>query len=96
MIMMVHGSSALCPVNDISRDIWPPRSPDLNPPEFFLWEAMKASVYIENYHIFHHLKEDINHFIRNILHPALVRVFANKMKSLDACLQARCAHFQHL
>jgi hypothetical protein len=29
----------------ISKTIWPPRSPDLSPPRFFLWGAMKNSVY---------------------------------------------------
>jgi hypothetical protein len=25
----------------ISKTIWPPRSPDLSPPDFFLWGALK-------------------------------------------------------
>jgi hypothetical protein len=29
----------------ISRNIWPPLSPDLTPPEFYLWEAAKSAVY---------------------------------------------------
>ena len=29
----------------ISKTVWPPRSPDLSPPDFFLWGAMKNSVY---------------------------------------------------
>ena len=28
----------------ISKTIWPPRSPDLSLPEFFLWGALKNSV----------------------------------------------------
>ena len=29
----------------ISKDVLPPRSPDLNPPDFYLWGAAKSAVY---------------------------------------------------
>ena len=29
----------------ISKDIWPPLSSDLNPPNFYLWGAAKSAVY---------------------------------------------------
>ena len=29
----------------ISKDVWPPRSPDLNPSDFHLWGAAKSAVY---------------------------------------------------
>ena len=29
----------------ISEDVWPPRSPDLNPPHIYLWGAAKSAVY---------------------------------------------------
>ena len=29
----------------ILKDVWPPRSPDLNPPDFYLWRAAKSAVY---------------------------------------------------
>jgi hypothetical protein len=29
----------------ISKNIWPPRSPDLTPSEFFLWGLLKVKVY---------------------------------------------------
>ena len=34
----------------ISKTIWPPRSPDLSSPNFFLCGAMKKSVYSNNTH----------------------------------------------
>jgi hypothetical protein len=27
----------------ISKNLWPPRSPDLSPPDFFLWGYLKES-----------------------------------------------------
>jgi hypothetical protein len=29
----------------ISKNLWPPRSPDLTPPEHFLWDYLKQVVY---------------------------------------------------
>ena len=29
----------------ISKALWPPRSPDLSPPDFFLWGALKGKAY---------------------------------------------------
>ena len=29
----------------ISKEVWPPRLPDLNPPDFYLWKAAKSAVY---------------------------------------------------
>jgi hypothetical protein len=29
----------------ISGNLWPPRSPDLMPPDFFLWGLLKGCVY---------------------------------------------------
>jgi hypothetical protein len=40
----------------ISTTIWPPRSPDLSPPNFFLWGVMENSVYSNNPHTIDDLK----------------------------------------
>jgi hypothetical protein len=29
----------------ISRSLWPPKSPDLTPPDFFFWGFLKGRVY---------------------------------------------------
>jgi hypothetical protein len=29
----------------VSKGLWPPRSPDLTPPDFFLWSILKGHVY---------------------------------------------------
>jgi len=49
----------------ISKTIWPPRSPDLSPPDFFLWGAMTNSVYSNNPHTIDELKMAITEYIRN-------------------------------
>jgi hypothetical protein len=39
------------PVLLISKRLWPPRSPDLRPPDFFLWGHLKDTMYSNHPHI---------------------------------------------
>lgn len=78
---------------------WPPRSPDLNPLDFFVWGSMKAFVYngIEvaneedlQQRIFQaaaHIREDRAVFNR------LLRKFTERVQ---ACIDANGGHFEHL
>jgi hypothetical protein len=50
----------------ISKDVWPPRSPDFTPPDYYLWGAMKGAVYKDNPHTLLELREAIVNFTRNI------------------------------
>jgi hypothetical protein len=43
----------------ISKDLWPPRSPDLSPPDYYLWGAAKVKVYEDNPHSIAELKAAI-------------------------------------
>jgi hypothetical protein len=61
----------------ISKTIWPPRSPDLSTPEFFLWGVMKNSVYSKNLHTIDELKMAITEYIRNVDRATLNTVFEN-------------------
>jgi hypothetical protein len=40
----------------VSRNVWPPRSPDLTPPDFYLWEAAKSAVYRDRPHTLNEIK----------------------------------------
>jgi hypothetical protein len=81
----------------ISKDIWPPRSPDLTPlPNYCLWGTTKGSVYKDNPHTILELKAATANFNRNIPPIEPSRGFANKIIRLDACLQARGGHFERL
>jgi hypothetical protein len=50
----------------LSKSIWPPRSPDLTPADYYLWSPMKGAVYKDYPHTSLKLKEAIENFIRNI------------------------------
>jgi len=46
---------------------WPPRSPDLTAPDFFLWGYLKSKVYITRPRALHALKENIREEITKFL-----------------------------
>jgi hypothetical protein len=80
----------------ISRNLRPPRSPDLTPPDFYLWGAAKSAVYRDRPRTLNKLKTAITAYIRNISQADLQKVFAKKIKRVQACIGSRGHHFQHL
>jgi hypothetical protein len=50
----------------ISRRLWPARSPDLNPCDFYLWGNQKDKVYSNNPHTLVELKQNIRETILSI------------------------------
>jgi hypothetical protein len=80
----------------ISRNLWPSRSPDLTPADFYLWGAAKSAVYRDRPRTINELKTAITAFIRNISQADLQKVFAKKIKRVQACIDARGHHFQHI
>jgi hypothetical protein len=77
----------------ISRKLWPPRSPDPTPPDFYLWGAGKSAVCCDHPRTLNELKTTITAYVRNISQADLQKVFANKVKRVQACLDARGHHF---
>jgi hypothetical protein len=80
----------------ISRKLWSLRSPDLTQPDFYLWGAAKSAVCRDRPRTLKELKTAITAFIRNISQADLQKVFANKIKRVQTCIDARGHHFQHL
>jgi hypothetical protein len=80
----------------ISRNVWPLRSPDLTPPDFYLCGAAKSAVYRDRSRTLSELKTAITAYIRIVSQADLHKVFANKIKRVQACIDARGHHFQYL
>ncbi|XP_076545898.1 uncharacterized protein LOC143305599 [Osmia lignaria lignaria] len=80
----------------ISRGLWPPRSPDLTPPDFFLWGTLKCQVYANNPRTLEELKENIQKSILEITEDTLKKVFENMRRRISICLAQNGGHFQHL
>ena len=80
----------------ISKNIWPPRFPDLTSLDFFLWGYLKDKVYLSNPQTIHDLKINIRREVACIPEEVLKKVSLNMIKRVNACLQENGRHFQHL
>ena len=80
----------------ISKNLWPPRSPDLNPLDFYLWGKLKSNVYRDRPCTLNELKSAIVSMLRDISHDELQKVFENKIKRLQACVDVQGHHFEHM
>jgi len=75
---------------------WAPHSPDLNPPDFYLWGYLKDRVYANNPQSIPDLKAAITAAIRAIPREECGRVIENFARRIQVCLQRRGAHFEHI
>jgi hypothetical protein len=79
----------------ISKTIWPPRSPDLSLPDFFLWGALKNTMYLNSPHTIDELKMAITEYIWNVDHAILSTVFENTVRLVNKCMETGGGHFEH-
>ena len=68
--------------------VWPPRSPDLNPCDFYLWGFMKEEVWKKNHSSTHELKEQVIEIIGSISGDVLRRVSAEFLRRVKKCIEA--------
>ena len=80
----------------ILQDLYPPRSPDLTPPDFNLWGKLKGLVYADNPRLINDLKHNIRQVIADIRCEELHQVFSNLRRRVELCLQEDGSHFQQL
>jgi len=71
---------------------WWLHSPDLNPPDFYLWGNLKDMVYGNNPQTIPDLKAVITAAIRAIPREECGRVIENFARRIQMCLQRRGAH----
>ncbi len=86
--------SEVFPNRVISAGLWPPRSPDLSPLDFYLWGATKEKVYKKKPHNLEDLQQHITEIIQNITRQELISVFNNMRKRIDLCIRENGGHFQ--
>ena len=80
----------------ISKGLWPSRSPDLTPPDYFLWGYLKGRVYQNKPRIIETLKANITEEIQAVTADVLARTFQNMARRVQSCLNANGGHFQHM
>ena len=76
----------------IDKTKWPPRSPDLNPCDFYLWGCLKSRVYNPLPNNLDELKSNIEREIKNITEEDLKRVFFDFEKICDLVIEAKGGH----
>lgn len=76
---------------------WPPRSPDLNPCDYFLWGYLKNKVYSVPINTAEQLWERIlwaaNNVRQNV--ESLRKTHFNFLRRINACINANGGHFEH-
>ncbi|XP_075210393.1 protein FAM200A-like [Lycorma delicatula] len=69
--------------------VWSPRSPDLSPPDFYLWGFLKDNVYSNNPHILDELIRNIEDCISNITAAILKKVAYNTLLKMDKWIKRK-------
>ena len=80
----------------ILKGLWPPHSPDLTPPDHFLWGCLKGTVYQNKPRTIDALKANITEEIQAVTADVLARNFQNMAHRVQSCLYANTGHFQHM
>jgi len=79
----------------VSKNLWPPHSPDLTTCDYFLRVHFKSTVYESNPHTIEELKDN-SHVIADIKSTILHRVYLIMIRRAQLCIDAGGNHFQHL
>ena len=83
----------------ISRNteiLWPPRSPDLTPPDYFLWGYLKERVYINKPQTIQQLKDKISAEIRGLQPELKITVMANAIERERLCKAGNGGHLRRI
>jgi hypothetical protein len=75
---------------------WPPRSPDLTPPDFFLWGYLKGKVYADRPKTLTALKRNIEREIAAITTETLKKVMENAKKRSQLCIKEKGKHLRDI
>ena len=75
---------------------WAPFSPDLSPPDFFLWGYLKNRVYAGKPRTITELKEAIREEMRAITNSVCKNVMDNLVLCLKKCTELNGGHLEHM
>lgn len=75
---------------------WPPRSPDLTSPDFFLWGYVKEKVYKEVPTTADDMRLRIRHAFAGINAGVLLQVHRSFTERVRKCIEVEGHHFEHL
>lgn len=79
-----------------SNILWPPRSPDLNPMDFFFWGYLKDIVYAEEAASPDVLKQKVTAACNSMTRDQLYSAAKALIKRCQMCIGEEGGHFEHL
>ena len=79
----------------ISKNLWPPRSPDITPADFFLWGLLKGKVYKNTPRTIEQLNDAILQEIQAVNVDTLGKVLQNLEKRIQVCLDVKGDQFHN-
>ena len=79
----------------LHKKMWPARSPDLNPCDYFLWGHLKSVVYNPLPKTIDELKVNIEREIKKIDVQTLESLFSNLSKRCHFLISAKGGHFEN-
>ena len=74
--------------------MWPPRSPDLNPCDFYLRGYLRSKIYSQKTKNIDDLKVNIKREIRSIKPEVLISTFQNLEKRLKKVIDVNGGHIE--
>ncbi|GFX80324.1 uncharacterized protein TNCV_3930771 [Trichonephila clavipes] len=78
------------------RHLWPPRSPDLNPCDFWLWGHLKQLVSCDKQKTLPDLKDSISRHVLNISHNTLRSTVEHAILRFQITVENDGDHVEHL
>ena len=75
---------------------WPPRSPDLNPLDYFMWGNLKNKIYKQRYENIDALKTAVREKINQIDGRTILKTVRAVEKRAQKCIEQRGGVFEHL
>lgn len=76
--------------------LWPPRSPDITPLDFYFWGFLKNKIYNKKYNNVNELQESIINTINNIDGRTILKATRKVLKCARKCVEVEGGLFEHL
>lgn len=79
-----------------SRVAWPPRSPDLNPLDYFFWGKIKSAIYRHPVQNVEELMGRITDAVAEVTPEMLQTSINDLIRRANLCVEQEGGHFEHL
>lgn len=75
---------------------WPPRSPDLNPLDYFFWGHLKNVVHEQQINTLEELDARLNAAYQTVTPATIQRSIASIVRRAQLCIEQQGGYFEHL